>query len=167
MMNGYKVNDTVCISIEGLYNKYGENLCYGGIVYTQKGVNNEDCSYYDLYNGFGVLDCMDGEVCKIIGIDDEKYVLLNENGEEDRIFYLSIEEFEVATVRVLKTLVEICPFCGNENRTETVKNLICICNAKFYIFDGLWLNRVTGDRVEMDLASKMLLGDWVRETLGK
>ena len=65
-MNNYGLNDTVCISIESLYDRYGENLSHGGIVYTPKGVDNESCSYYDLYNGFGVLDCMDGEECVIV-----------------------------------------------------------------------------------------------------
>lgn len=85
----------VCISVQALYNKYGENLCYCGIDCN----NREDSvNYCDLYNGFGKLVCMDGEECIIDDIDDKNEIitLMNEHGDEAAVFQLSFEEYRTA-----------------------------------------------------------------------
>jgi hypothetical protein len=84
------MNKTVCIL--GLYDKYGENLEYTNIE-LYKESNTE---YYDLYDKYGNLMCMDGETCKVIE-EDDRYKLINTDGEYDTEFYLTKEEFKVAT----------------------------------------------------------------------
>lgn len=80
--------ENVTISLETLYNKFGEDLCYNEI---EKEVDG-DTEYFDLYeNG---LVCMDGETCRVDFKNDDKVVLINFDGEVDRYFSLSAEEFE-------------------------------------------------------------------------
>ena len=40
-----------------------------------------------------------------------------------------------------------CPFCKSTVVGVLGINLICDCNAKYYFFDKLWLNRNTGEKV--------------------
>lgn len=40
-----------------------------------------------------------------------------------------------------------CPFCHAELRATKGSNIICSCNAKYYYWDGMWLDRNTGRRV--------------------
>lgn len=80
--------ETVTISLETLYNKFGEDLCYNEI---EKEVDG-DTEYFDLYeNG---LVCMDGETCSVGFRNDDKVTLINSDGEVDKYFSLSTEEFE-------------------------------------------------------------------------
>lgn len=80
------------ISIMELYDKYGENLEYANI----EQYKETDTEYYNLYDEYGNLMCMDGECCKVVE-EDDRYKLINTNGEYDAEFYLTKEEFEVAT----------------------------------------------------------------------
>lgn len=34
-----------------------------------------------------------------------------------------------------------CPFCGKTISGIVPCNLVCDCNAKYYFFDGKWLER--------------------------
>ena len=80
--------ENVTVSLETLYNKFGKDLCYNEIE-KEVDVGNE---YFDLYeNG---LVCMDGETCRVDFKNDDKVVLINFDGEVDRYFSLSAEEFE-------------------------------------------------------------------------
>lgn len=80
--------ENVMVSLETLYNKFGKDLCYNEI---EKEVD-VGTEYFDLYeNG---LVCMDGETCSVDFKDDDKVVLINSDGEVDRHFSLSVEEFE-------------------------------------------------------------------------
>jgi hypothetical protein len=40
-----------------------------------------------------------------------------------------------------------CPFCGTVCENFDYMNLFCKCNAKYYLFDKVWLNRNTGEQV--------------------
>ncbi len=42
---------------------------------------------------------------------------------------------------------KICPFCGAECENFEGSNLFCNCNAKYYYFDKVWLDRNTGKEV--------------------
>ncbi len=42
---------------------------------------------------------------------------------------------------------KICPFCRAECENFEGSNLFCNCNAKYYCFDKVWLDRNTGKRV--------------------
>jgi hypothetical protein len=73
------------------------------IVYTSKIILRNDITkkesnteYYDLYDKYGNLMCMDGETYKVIE-EDDRYKLINTDGEYDTEFYLTKEEFKVAT----------------------------------------------------------------------
>lgn len=86
--------ETVTVSLETLYNKFGEDLCYNEI---EKEVDG-DIEYFDLYeNG---LVCMDGETCSVDFKDENKISLINHDGEVDRHFSLSIEEFEYGCFKI-------------------------------------------------------------------
>lgn len=41
-----------------------------------------------------------------------------------------------------------CPFCKRKHFTRPHLNVLCHCGAKFYIHNGLWLNRKTGEEVK-------------------
>lgn len=80
--------ENVTVSLKTLYNKFGENLRYNKI---EKEVDG-GTEYFDLYeNG---LVCMDGETCSVDYKNDDKVILINSDGEVDRYFSLSVEEFE-------------------------------------------------------------------------
>ena len=40
-----------------------------------------------------------------------------------------------------------CPFCETVCETFIGGNLFCNCNAKYYYFAKVWLNRNTGEEV--------------------
>ena len=40
-----------------------------------------------------------------------------------------------------------CPFCNRENTNFVGGNLYCDCNAKYYYYDKVWLNRNTGEEI--------------------
>lgn len=41
-----------------------------------------------------------------------------------------------------------CPFCKSVCENFIGSNLFCNCNAKYYYFDRVWLNRNTGEEVK-------------------
>lgn len=84
------------ISIKMLYEGIGDLLSYGYIEHEfQKETNTH---YYDLYDDKGHVVCMDGEECEIY-FDGNLYKLINKNGEVETEFYLTKEEFEIATFK--------------------------------------------------------------------
>lgn len=77
-----------CVSIEALYDRFGENLPSGNTIdaYSSDG-------YYDLRDKWGNLVCMDGEECEVsYEPDSQMYKFTNRNGELDTVFYLMKEE---------------------------------------------------------------------------
>lgn len=88
----YQVGDCIGISVQALYNQFGEKLYQGRIE------RNEQigCCYYDLYNTDGTLACMDGEQVFVNSIDDGKYTLESVDGGESVKFTLTKEEMSVA-----------------------------------------------------------------------
>ena len=42
---------------------------------------------------------------------------------------------------------KVCPFCKSVCENFKGSNLFCKCNAKYYYFDNVWLNRNTGEEV--------------------
>lgn len=60
----------------------------------------------------------------------------------------------------------VCPFCGEEHIIKNISNRICNCGGKFYIFDGFWLNRNTGNKVHMTPAEQIVRQKWLRERFG-
>lgn len=84
------MNKTICIL--ALYDKLGENLEYTNI----EQYKETDTEYYDLYDKYGNLMCMDGETCNVVE-EDNRYKLINTDGEFATEFYLTKEEFKVAT----------------------------------------------------------------------
>ena len=84
---------TACISVQALYNKYGENLPSGNTV----DVDSWE-GYYDLRDACGNLVCMDGEECEVVyELASRMYKFANREGEFDTTFYLTPDEFKVAT----------------------------------------------------------------------
>ena len=88
------MTNTTCISIEALFNKYGNNLPSGNYIEVSYG---EDMCYYDLRDKHGNLVCMDGEECEIAYAVPGLYKLTNKEGEIDTTFFLTIEEVKQAT----------------------------------------------------------------------
>ena len=83
-----------CISVSALYNEYGENLEYCRIEHTLEGGKD----YYDLHSG-NHLVCMDGEQCRIILQNEDIVELSNADGEAEKTFRLTAQEFAVATFK--------------------------------------------------------------------
>ena len=46
-----------------------------------------------------------------------------------------------------KRYKKACPFCGEACENFDGLNLFCGCNAKYYYFDKVWLDRNTGKKV--------------------
>lgn len=88
-----KIGDRVNISVQALYDKYGENLSCCGI-----DNNSREGNYCDLYNGFGEIACMDGEQCTINDVDNnsETVTLINTEGDYAVVFQLSFKEYKTA-----------------------------------------------------------------------
>lgn len=40
-----------------------------------------------------------------------------------------------------------CPFCHSICESHEGANLFCSCNAKYYYWDKVWLNRNTGEEI--------------------
>lgn len=86
---------TVCVSVKTLYERYGKNIVNGEIECSPVGQENPTCDYYNLYDRYGQIVCMDGEECEIVD-DTNDVLLLNRDGEFDVTFTLTKEEFAVA-----------------------------------------------------------------------
>lgn len=85
------INTTVCISVQALYEAFGENLQLNTIA-------AEDDGYYDLYNEHGELACMDGEEVSITQTGDVYISFVNSNGEYSVYFGLTHEEAKIAII---------------------------------------------------------------------
>lgn len=85
------INTTVCISVQALYKTFGENLRLNTI-------STEDDGYYDIYNEYGELACMDGEEVSITQIGDVYISFVNNNGEYSVYFGLTHEEAKIAII---------------------------------------------------------------------
>ena len=81
----------ITVDLEKLYNIFNGNLTYGTIECTYQQEN--DTSYYDLYNEKG-LACCDGETCEIVELTQDKVLLKNTEGEQEVLFKLSKLEYE-------------------------------------------------------------------------
>lgn len=73
---------------------------YGHIEINFNGLGDEP--YYDLYNPDGYIACMDGEVCEVTGIEDDKVFFVNKAGDYPVEFVLTQEEAGVACYSTLK-----------------------------------------------------------------
>ena len=97
--------EKVTVDIYSLYEKYREsedhtyaNLPCGHITYTEHVHTDGSVStYYDLYQNEELV-CMDGETCEVVYKDDKSVILLNSDGEDEKQFKLSREEFDIACV---------------------------------------------------------------------
>ena len=82
---------TYGISVKALYEEYGENLTYCKIEKTE----DENETYYDLFNSKGMLSLMDGEEAEILSTINDTYKLIGDT----YIFELTPEEFGIATFK--------------------------------------------------------------------
>ena len=48
----------------------------------------------------------------------------------------------------METVKNKCPFCGKIVEHTENCNGFCLCGAKYYSEDKIWLNRKTGERVK-------------------
>ena len=50
----------------------------------------------------------------------------------------------------------MCPFCNKVHKLNSFRNIMCDCeaHAKLYILSGYWLNRNTGEHVDLDFSTK-------------
>lgn len=90
------MNRDVCISIEALYDKYGNNTSVNTINVS----HSNGCEYYDLYNKDGELACMDGETVTVFQENEHFVSFVNKYGETDVFFDLTPEEAETAIVKI-------------------------------------------------------------------
>ncbi|MBP0985312.1 MAG: hypothetical protein J6A19_16490 [Oscillospiraceae bacterium] len=80
-MKKYKQNMEVCISVEALYEKYGERLWKCRI--------EADETYYDLYNSSNELACCDGETAVIDRVTNDSITFVNTEGGTPKSFTLT------------------------------------------------------------------------------
>lgn len=85
------MENTVCISVQNLYETFGDNLRLNTI-------STEDDGYFDLYNEHGELACMDGEEVNITETGDTYISFVNNNGEYSVYFALTHEEAKIAII---------------------------------------------------------------------
>lgn len=90
LSNWKPLKQEVCLSIEGLYKAFGENLSFGKI----RAIEDKDGSYFDFYNRDGELACCDGEIVVIVSCNDHIYTLQN----DDMKFKLTKQEFITALI---------------------------------------------------------------------
>ena len=58
-----------------------------------------------------------------------------------------------------KTYVE-CPFCGAYIELRLL-NPICNCGSKFYLFSGYWLDRKTGQKINVSFKDKLAIEKFI------
>lgn len=101
--NKFKEGMKVICSVSALYGKYSS----GGLQDNTIEYTNEDGSeYFDLYNDYKEIACMDGEECIIIEIDEwTRHVRLeNSNGEKTTYFSLTFDEAIVGLTKIVKEI---------------------------------------------------------------
>ena len=81
---------SVSVSLMSLYEKFNGVLNSGIIEKTIDG----ETEYFDLFVN-NQLVCMDGEACKVIEVNDDNIVLVNDYGEQNYPFTLTIDEMKV------------------------------------------------------------------------
>lgn len=86
------ISKKVCISVQALYEAFGENLRLNTIT-------TEDDGYYDLYNEHGELACMDGEEVSITQEGSDLTSFVNNNGEYSVYFALTHKEAIIAVIK--------------------------------------------------------------------
>ena len=98
MENNSTRAQTLCLSLQAIYEEFGPYLRYGSYIKKNSEAGND---YYWLTEAppetgdFGKPLLYDGEECTLLNSDTESFVLCNVyNGKEDR-FILSKQEFEV------------------------------------------------------------------------
>lgn len=84
--------ETVCVQIKMLYLGLGETLSFTEIRFSSE----EGVEYYDLFDTMGELVCMDGESCNVLATSSDSVLLQNFNGEEQKKFFLSKAEYDIA-----------------------------------------------------------------------
>ena len=91
--NKQHLNKTACISIQALYEKFGNKLTYTIIDKTGEGEHQ----YFDIYNLYDdMIACCDGECVQIIEENENVITFLNTDADKDIKFELSRKEFETA-----------------------------------------------------------------------
>lgn len=83
------------VSIQNLYEKFGEKLTYGYIT-TEEGDRGD--FYYDFYNRDGELACCDGETVEILSKENGVYTLRSDCALEDTLFALTEDELNIAVI---------------------------------------------------------------------
>lgn len=92
------------ISIQNLYEKFGEKLSHGYITTEENGSGGH---YYDFHNRDGNLACCDGETVAVLSKENGVYKLLSDCALEEVPFTLNAEEFGIAAVsRVIQVECE-------------------------------------------------------------
>lgn len=83
------------VSIQNLYETFGERLTYGRITTEE---NGSDDFYYDFYNPDGELACCDGETVEILNKENGVFTLQSDCAPEEVKFSLTEDEFNVAVI---------------------------------------------------------------------
>lgn len=83
------------VSIQNLYETFGENLTYGRITTEENGSGD---FYYDFYNRDGSLACCDGETVEILKKENGVYTLQSDCALEDAPFALTEDELNIAVI---------------------------------------------------------------------
>lgn len=92
MMNELCEGMSVFVSVKALYDRE-DDLMLGHII---PDFENDEMMYYDLYNEYGELACLDGESCIISQIGNGLITLRNDNGDGSVYFALTSDEARVA-----------------------------------------------------------------------
>ncbi|MDE6019821.1 MAG: hypothetical protein K2H01_02325 [Ruminococcus sp.] len=91
-----KIGNTICISVEALYNKYGRYLAYNEIICVAADSDYDDF-YYDMYSFDNSAPALcDGEMAKVTNISDDIIWLENYDGEH---FRMTKEEVATAVIK--------------------------------------------------------------------
>lgn len=83
------------LSIQSLYETFGEKLTYGYITTEQ---DDRGGFYYDFHNRYGKLACCDGETVEILGKENGVYTLLSDCSLEEDTFCLTEDELNYAVI---------------------------------------------------------------------
>jgi hypothetical protein len=87
-MEKIKKNDKVCINVINLYDNLGLNIG------ENLRIDPADDGYYDLIDDRGMIVCMEGEICRVVIINDRDVLLYNKDSEKE--FTLTINQFKIA-----------------------------------------------------------------------
>lgn len=99
-MKKTKIEQTVSVSIESLFKD--EFNSYNYFLYIDHIIESNGNEYFDLYDIFGNLLCMDGEECIVKNISNGIVTLGNEYDTPATDFSITLNEFETATGTTIK-----------------------------------------------------------------